>query len=287
MKAKHYKILFAGKIQPGYKEENVKKSLATLFKADEARINRLFSGKPYAISKGLSEKSARKYEQSILKAGGICCIVSMDGEQELEPAQPAARSGGTSDSLFTDISQRINTTSPESFRFLRRIGRCQYISLCWLVSLIEAAAFLLPDYLPKFIGATLTIQQTVSVSLGLHSLAILVAVWAMVTRLHDMNRSGILWLFAIIPVINLMLMVWLSFGRGTKGNNVFGNEPASPGNLLRLLGVYIPVALVMAGAGGIWLYQDDLLKLVQELPATLSEQADQYFPVQKYLPGIQ
>lgn len=285
MNAKHYKVLFEGKIQPGHEQESVKKSLAALFKADETRINRLFSGKPYAVSRDLSEKSARKYEKAILKAGGICRIVSMNGDQELKPAQTATHSGNSPDSLRADLSQRI-TAPPKSFCLRRRIGRCQYISLCWLVLFIEAIAFLLPDYLPRLIGATLTIQQTTSITLGLHGLAIAIAVWAMVTRLHDMNRSGILWLFIIVPVINLMLMTWLTLGTGTRGSNAFGNQPASPGNLARLLGVYIPVGLVMTGAGGGWLYQDELLKLVQELPATLSEEAGRYFPIQKYLPNV-
>ena len=286
MKAKHYKVLFEGNIQPEHEDESVKERFATLFKADDARINRLFSGKPYAIGKELSEKKARKYEEAILKAGGLCRIVSMDGEKELDPVQPPKPSNDRSDSLFADLSQRINTASPDSFRFLRRIGRCQYVSLCWLVLLIEVAAFLLPEQLPRLMGSTLTIQQTVSVTLGLHSLAILVGVWAMVTRLHDMDRSGILWLFAVIPVLNLMLLLWLMFGRGSKGKNTFGNEPAAPGNLARLLGVYLPVGLILASAGGAWLHQDELLKLVQDLPASVSEHADEYFPIQKYLPGV-
>ena len=275
MTAKIYKVLFEGKIKPEQEEESVKINLASLFKADEVRIKRLFSGKPYAIRKGLSEKDARKYEKAIMQAGGLCRIVNMDGETELEPANwLQVKSKGRNESLFADINKRINTRSSiaDPFRLIRRIGRCQYISLCWVVLLIEATAFLLPDYLPMLMGGAVTIQQTVSITLGIHALAILVAVYAMVSRLHDMNRTGELWLFILIPIVNLLFMFWLALAKGTRGDNLYGMEPVMPGQLVRFSGLYLPVGLILGAAAGVWFYQQELLILIQQLPATLSTQ---------------
>ena len=287
MKAKHYKVLFEGKILPGNEEDSVKESLKKLFHADDTRINRLFSGKPYAIRKNVSEKDARKYEKAIMQAGGLCRIAPMEGDGELEPADWAAfekKKSSNKISLLADINKRISTSSTEPFRLIRRIGRCQYVTFCWMVLALEIAAILLPEYLPMLIGSALTIQQTMSVTLGFHALAILVAVYAMITRLHDMNRSGSLWLFAIIPIVNLMFMLWLMFGKGSKGPNAFGKQPDTPALLFRLLGLYLPVSLVLVAAAGVWLYQDQLLAFVQELPAELSKQIPE--EMEQYLPPL-
>lgn len=287
MKAKYYKVLFEGKILPGNEEDSVKERLKKLFQADDTRINRLFSGKPYAIRKNIPEKDARKYEKAIMQAGGLCRIAAMEGDGQLEPADWATfekKKNGDKISLFADINKRINTSSTEPFRLIRRIGRCQYVTFCWMVLALEMAAFLLPEYLPMLIGSALTIQQTVSVTLGFHALAILLAVYAMITRLHDLNRSGTLWLFAIIPVVNLMFMLWLMFGKGSKGLNAFGKQPDTPALLFRLLGLYLPVSLIVIATAGLWLYQDQLLTFVQELPAELSKQIPE--EIEQYLPSL-
>ena len=287
MNAKHYKVLFEGKILPANEEESVKERLKKLFHADDTRINRLFSGKPYAIRKDVSEKDARKYEKAIMQAGAMCRIVSMEGDKELKPAdwdKKQKDEAAKKPSLFADINNRISTQSSESFRLIRRIGRCHYITLCWIVLAIEATAFLLPDYLPMLVGGALTIQQTVSITLGIHVLAILVAVYAIVSRLHDMNRSGMLWLFIVIPIVNLLFMLWLTFSRSSRGHNPFGNQPATPGLFTKLLGLYLPVSLILVASAGVWVYQDEILAFVQELPASLSEhipeEAEQFLQFQ-------
>ena len=289
MDAKYYKVLFEGKILPDNDEDSVKERLKTLFHADDVRISRLFSGKSYAIRKNISEKEARKYEKAIRQAGGQCRITVMDDSLELEPMEEEqTKAGAPENSLFADINSRISTRSSEPFQLIRRIGRCQYINLCWLVSIIEAAAFLLPQHLhenlPMLTGATLTIQQTMAVTLGLHALAILISIYAMIARLHDMNRSGSQWLFVVIPIINLMFMSWLAFGKGSKGYNSYGDQPAPPGLFAKLLGFYIPVGMVLGVAAGVYLYQNELLNLIQQLPAELSKQIPE--EVGSYLPFL-
>ena len=276
MDAKYYKVLFEGRILPGNDEDSVKERLKTLFHADDVRISRLFSGKSYALRKNISEKEARKYEKAIRQAGGQCRITVMDDSLELEPMEEEqTKSGAPENSLFADIKSRISTPSSEPFYLIRRIGRCQYINLCWLMTIIEAAALLLPQYLhenlPMLAGATLTIQQTMAMTLGFHALAILISIYAMIARLHDMNRSGTQWLFVVIPIINLMFMFWLTFGKGSQGDNNYGNQPATPGLFAKLLGLYIPVSVMLGVAAGVYLYQNELLSLIQQLPAELSK----------------
>ena len=61
-----------------------------------------------------------------------------------------------------------------------------------------------------------------------YSLAILITVGVLnlgVERLHDLNKSGWYILILFIPLLNLALLVFLFFSRGTLGENKFGADP--------------------------------------------------------------
>jgi uncharacterized membrane protein YhaH (DUF805 family) len=50
-----------------------------------------------------------------------------------------------------------------------------------------------------------------------------------VRRLHDLNKSGWNYLFALIPLIgSILLLVWFCT-EGTKGENNYGDDPKNPG----------------------------------------------------------
>ena len=80
-----YKLIFEGNIQPGHKDKAVRKNLKTLFKADKAKMVRLFSGDPVIIRKNLSEEKIRQYEKAMVKAGAVCRIIAVKGGLELPP----------------------------------------------------------------------------------------------------------------------------------------------------------------------------------------------------------
>ncbi|MGI9283245.1 MAG: DUF805 domain-containing protein [Endozoicomonas sp.] len=274
MKRKDYKVLFEGQILPDFSEAQVRNNLARLFNADIQRIDRLFSGKPYAVRKPVTEKDARKYEKAINKAGGQCRIMTLDGSKTLPPPNEK------NTSLFADtpLSRIPKQNISEPLGLIRRIGRTRYLALSWLVVAIEAIAFLLPDYLPMLIGAALTIQQTVSMTLGIHSLAIMLTIYLAITRLHDMDRSGWLWLFLVIPIVNILFLFWLSVGSGTEGKNSYGEPPLPPANLTRAMGIYLPLSLFLVGMAGAYLNQEQLVVWIQMLPEVTSEWTGLEYP---------
>lgn len=47
----------------------------------------------------------------------------------------------------------------------------------------------------------------------------------MVQRLHDLNKSGWLWLLVFVPFANIYLLVILIFFKGTEGDNDYGLQP--------------------------------------------------------------
>jgi len=82
-----YEVTFSGKIQEGAELDTVKASIGKLFKADEATIARLFSGKRIVIKKNLSAEAADKYSMAFTKAGAICELSPMSADTA--PSTPA------------------------------------------------------------------------------------------------------------------------------------------------------------------------------------------------------
>ena len=69
-----YDIYFRGEILPGADEPQVKAAIAKIFKADEAKIAQLFSGKINTIKKSVDKVTAGKYQQAFKKAGAKALI---------------------------------------------------------------------------------------------------------------------------------------------------------------------------------------------------------------------
>ncbi len=69
-----YDIFFAGKIVDGFDEATVRENVAKLFKANAQTVEKLFSGKPQAIKKGVDKQAAIKYKAAMQKAGAVPLI---------------------------------------------------------------------------------------------------------------------------------------------------------------------------------------------------------------------
>ena len=80
-----FDLYFSGQCIPNAPLEAVKKNLATVFKADAARIEVLFNGQPHCIKKGLDQAGAEKYQAILRKAGALIEI-----RPQATAAQPAA-----------------------------------------------------------------------------------------------------------------------------------------------------------------------------------------------------
>jgi hypothetical protein len=68
-----YSVIFSGAIHEDFSRRQVRQNLATLFRTDDAdRLERLLSGAPVVLKKGLTEAEAARYQQTLLRAGAIC-----------------------------------------------------------------------------------------------------------------------------------------------------------------------------------------------------------------------
>ncbi len=73
-KPQHYNVVFQGKIVKGKKPENVKKNLASLFKANITDIEKIFTGKPVVVKEKVSQEIALKFQEAFKQAGAVCRI---------------------------------------------------------------------------------------------------------------------------------------------------------------------------------------------------------------------
>ena len=116
MSEQHFEVVFRGDVEPGKSVMDVKEGLAKLFKADPARIEQMFSGKPVVIKGNLDEETALHYQSSLQKVGAVVEIrsdqpadsVSQNSNIQGEDPQDdsledkSASQGGTPDSQESD-----------------------------------------------------------------------------------------------------------------------------------------------------------------------------------------
>lgn len=90
MTEQRFDLVFRGDIVIGHDLVEVKSRLQQLFKADTARIDALFSGRPVPLKRNLDEATAVKYKAVLAKAGAE---VAMAPAASDKPSAPAASRG--------------------------------------------------------------------------------------------------------------------------------------------------------------------------------------------------
>lgn len=84
-----YDIYFAGKIVDGFDEATVRANMAKLFKANPETVEKLFSGKPQLIKRGVEKAAAIKYKGAMQKAGAVPLIRASGGTKAAAEPAPA------------------------------------------------------------------------------------------------------------------------------------------------------------------------------------------------------
>jgi hypothetical protein len=65
-----YDVMFAGELREGQDEATVRRNFARLFKAGDATLDKLFSGKPQLLKRDCDAAVAQKYREAMQSAGG-------------------------------------------------------------------------------------------------------------------------------------------------------------------------------------------------------------------------
>lgn len=88
MSAPEFDIIFRGDIVFGHQLADVKVRLQQLFKADAAKIDALFTGRPIPLKRNLDEATANKYRDALVKAGAMVEVCSSDKSPANTPSRP-------------------------------------------------------------------------------------------------------------------------------------------------------------------------------------------------------
>ena len=87
---KRYNVYFAGQLLPGQDSAAVREKLASLFKADQATLDKLFSGKAQLIKRDCDQATAAKYKQAMEKAGAQPLIKAAAEKDTAAKPEPSA-----------------------------------------------------------------------------------------------------------------------------------------------------------------------------------------------------
>ena len=107
----------------------------------------------------------------------------------------------------------INFFSPSS-----RINRLRYWAHGALFAIAFYAILAVGGALYAFVSPWVGVPIVVVGYIGLLVFSVIV----MIQRLHDLNKTGWMWLLALVPLANIYLIIILIFFKGTPGRNNYG-----------------------------------------------------------------
>lgn len=130
----------------------------------------------------------------------------------------------------------INFFSPSS-----RINRLRYWAHGMLFALgfyaIAAVGGLLYAFVSPWIGVPIIAVAYIAL--------IVFSVIVMIQRLHDLNKTGWMWLLALVPFANIYLLIILIFFKGTPGRNNYGLQTPPNKTWHWILALVFPVVILV------------------------------------------
>jgi uncharacterized membrane protein YhaH (DUF805 family) len=142
---------------------------------------------------------------------------------------------------------------PKIFSFNGRIGRLRYLAygvgtsiiLMLLIMPIMGTSMLAGG----FVGGEAAMgTMTIVAMIAFYVASLVLAVMFGKRRLNDLNRSGWWFLLFLVPVVNLIMVVYLIFFPGAGETNNFGSAPIANSLGVQILGWSMP-ALFVLGIG--------------------------------------
>jgi uncharacterized membrane protein YhaH (DUF805 family) len=274
MSENRYKIVFDGALQPGVDGTTARLNLAELFKSDVAAIERLFSGRPVALKRDLSQTDAQAYLQALSKTG-IDARIESDPSIELNlsdvhdhatadqapPAEPQ--------SPYAPPRAAVGETLPgfaslKPFSYEGRIGRLRYLAWTMTLTLVTLG---IGSVFALFGLALISSDSTGGLILAGLLAFILVVVLAVVSvlftiqRLHDIGWSGWLWLLTLVPFVGSIFPFVIMVVPGNATANRYGAPPPPNSTAVKVLAalwlVFIAIMFIGGLAGGLTAIQDE------------------------------
>ena len=273
MSDSRFKIVFDGALRPGVESTTAKLNLAELFKSDVEAIEKLFTGRPVALKRDLSQPDAQTYLTALHNAG-IDARIEAEQPVAFNLAETHETDSSTSDraaaSPYAPPRAAVGDDLPEFatlkvFTIHGRIGRLRY--LAWTLAL--TVAMLVAAGIISTVGfAVATASPTIAILIGsllgfaLFVALVVVSVQIGVQRLHDLGWSGWLYLLNLVPLVNSVFPLLLLVLPGNTGANQYGAPPPRNSTAVKILAslwlAFIPLMLIIVVTLGMNGYLDQL-----------------------------
>lgn len=105
-----------------------------------------------------------------------------------------------------------------------RLNRQRYFGYSLLLTLlIFVLAFGLG--MAGILTAEMMLTHSMEINLGFMAVTLWPSICLSVKRLHDLDKPGWLWVLFIVPLVGFFLWIYLTFWKGTEGENQFGPDP--------------------------------------------------------------
>lgn len=269
MSENRFKIVFDGALLPGVDVSTAKLNLAELFKSDVGAIERLFSGRPVALKRDLSNADAQTYLQALRKTGIDARIESEPSIElnlaDVDEPSPAPNQWGSAEaeSPYAPPRAPVGEALPEfgtlkAFTFAGRIGRLRY--LAWTMALMLVLMGVTGVFVSiglSLIALTSTIGLVIGglICTAIGIAFIVVSIQISVQRLHDLGWSGWLYLLILVPFVGGLFPILLAVLPGNTTANQYGPPPPANSTAVKVLCalwlVFVTVVFIGALTGGI------------------------------------
>jgi hypothetical protein len=109
-----YDIYFAAKLVDGFDEATVRENLAKLFKANDVALDKLFSGKPQPVKRGVDKAGALKYKAAMARAGAVAAVKAHAGAQASPDSKTAPARPGKAPTVAQTVAAFDDDELPSS-----------------------------------------------------------------------------------------------------------------------------------------------------------------------------
>jgi uncharacterized membrane protein YhaH (DUF805 family) len=290
--AELFKIVFEGQLRTGVDLETARLNLAQLFKSDVSDMDRLFTGKPVTVKRGLNREDAQRYLKALNDAGV---------DANIEPEQPVTWTLEEIDEAVAPRPAFEPAASPYAppkssvandwpavgelkvFTVQGRIGRLRYLAWTMVLTLV---GLLLASLCFGIMSLSLVAGGLLGSVLLLAFVVISIQMGAQ--RLHDAGWSAWLLLLNLVPVVGSFFPLLMIVIPGNDGPNRYGPPPPPNTRSIKLLAIawIFVLALIFLGAmmGGLQRIQEEVEATTGEYEQTLPYDDDSDDATQPVVP---
>ncbi|MDH0747466.1 DUF805 domain-containing protein [Pseudomonas sp. GD03842] len=270
--AEHFKIVFEGQLRTGVDLETARLNLAQLFKTDVSSVDRLFSGKPITLKRGLTHDDAQRYLKALNDAG---VDARVEAEQpvawtleDIEEPAPVHAALEQPKSPYAPPRSAVAQPWPtvgelKVFTVQGRIGRLRYLAwtmVLTFIGLLLAALCFGVMSLSLVAGGLLAAVLFVAV--------VVISIQMGAQRLHDAGWSAWLLLLNLVPFVGSFFPFLMMIIPGNSGPNRYGPPPPPNTRGVKCLAALWVIFLAVVFAGGL---MGGLQKVKEEVEITTGE----------------